>query len=160
MNIVAFQTSSGPSVSVFRFFIPRPPMSARQSSSHKRSPLRLTNARLMHSGLFIVILARFFVSPVVALVTNRTIDDTFGDPITGQQVVFMPSTPGIWKTQDCTDCVLNPDASNAFGGTYTSATYFPALRSMFATLTFQGTPIHPRFPSSGFTFYFRKKKLV
>ncbi|KAF5331005.1 hypothetical protein D9619_005240 [Psilocybe cf. subviscida] len=99
--------------------------------------------RSMHRGLLIGILTWYSVSPgVVAVPTNWTIDDTFGDPITGRNVLFLPSTQGVWKTQDCSDCALYPDTNQAFMGTYTAATYHPSLGSISATLTFQGTAIY------------------
>lgn len=103
--------------------------------------------------LLLAIMAWSLVSPMVALPSNRTIDDTFGDPFTGLNVDFFPSTQGVWKTENCSDCALYPNTSQAFMGTYTAATYHPELGSISATLTFEGTAVHD--PCSFWWTHFR-----
>ncbi|KAF5330548.1 hypothetical protein D9619_005238 [Psilocybe cf. subviscida] len=96
----------------------------------------------MHWGFVMAIFAWHYVSPAVALISNRTIDDALGDSVTGQKVVFLPSTQGVWSNQDCIGCALNPDTTKAFDSTYTAATYNSGLGSISATLKFQGTAIY------------------
>jgi hypothetical protein len=109
----------------------------------------VVNRRPLHRGHFIVIFAWYCVSPAIALVSNRTIDDGLGDSVTGQKILFLPTTQGVWNNQNCVGCALNPDTTKAFGGTYTAATYNSGLGSISATLNFQGAPILVRLPSSG-----------
>lgn len=113
----------------------------------RQSPLWPISAGLICGDLFMIILTWFLVLPAVAVPNNRTIDDTFGDFVTGQKVVYTPSTPLTWKTQDCTDCLLNPEVNNAHNGTYTAATCYPALGSMSINLTFTGMTTHLCLPS-------------
>jgi hypothetical protein len=74
--------------------------------------------------------------PRAALV-NRTIDDTFGDSVTGQTPVYLPTTP--WAGPSCTTCAIVPNKSLAFDGTWTAATYNPNLfNNMNITFSFTG----------------------
>jgi hypothetical protein len=72
-------------------------------------------------------------------VVNRSIDDGFGDSVTGQMPVFWPTLPGIWANQSCVDCAIKPPSSEAFNGTYTAATYHPdTLESISIMFDFTG----------------------
>ena len=75
---------------------------------------------------------------VLAGIVNRTIDDGFGDSVTLQKVTYLPTTSNVWQNQLCTGCAIQPDISRAFMGTYTAATYHPALGSMSITMKFNG----------------------
>ncbi len=77
--------------------------------------------------------------------TNRSIDDTNGDIITGFKPVYSPSTVGVWKNAECADCAVIPDKALAFDGTWTSATYNPSLEEMSVDLQFNGTAFLLRF---------------
>lgn len=79
----------------------------------------------------------FFLQASVAIESNRTIDDTIGDSVTGRIPTYLPSA-GVWEKTDCTGCVLQPDRVMAFNGTWTTATYDPNLKSMSAELAFKG----------------------
>ncbi|KAF9065715.1 hypothetical protein BDP27DRAFT_1154044, partial [Rhodocollybia butyracea] len=71
------------------------------------------------------------------------IDDGFGDSVTGQKPVFLPTTPGIWANQDCTGCSIQPPTSDAFDGTYTAATYHPTtISNISITFDFIGTALY------------------
>ena len=70
-------------------------------------------------GLFTLLL----VCTTRAFLVNRTIDDTNGDPITRLTPVYLPKGP--WNGQNCTSCAINPNASLAFDGTWSAATYNP-----------------------------------
>lgn len=57
-----------------------------------------------------------------AALVNVTVDDTFGDPSTGKQVVYSPQ--GAWQPgQFCTTCTAHPDKSLAFNGTWHDSTF-------------------------------------
>ncbi|KAF9030411.1 hypothetical protein BDP27DRAFT_1246162 [Rhodocollybia butyracea] len=73
---------------------------------------------------------------------NRSIDDGFGDSVTGQKPVFLPITPGVWANQSCTSCAIQPPTSDAFDNTYTAATYHPALDNISITFDFTGTAVY------------------
>ncbi|KAJ3903873.1 hypothetical protein F5879DRAFT_802781 [Lentinula edodes] len=89
----------------------------------------------------------FNVAAVTGAV-NRSIDDTLGDSVTGQRPIFLPTTPGVWEDETC--------AGNAFGGTYTAATYNSGLQNISITFDFTGTAIYVYFilannPAPGIT---------
>lgn len=67
----------------------------------------------------------FYIGYTTALETNRTIDDEFGDSVTGQKPIFLPATPGIWEGETCTGCRFQPDKAVAFKGTWNAATFRP-----------------------------------
>ncbi|KAF9065722.1 hypothetical protein BDP27DRAFT_1158811, partial [Rhodocollybia butyracea] len=73
---------------------------------------------------------------------NRSIDDTFGDSVTGQKPVFLPTTPGVWANQSCTGCAIHPPTSEAFDGTYTATTYNSTLGYISITFDFIGTAVY------------------
>ncbi|KAM6500191.1 hypothetical protein JOM56_003205 [Amanita muscaria] len=74
-----------------------------------------------------------------AVLVNRTIDDTFGDPVTGFKPVYLPSA--AWTDQTCTGCAVQPDTKSAFEGTWTTATYCPGMHNMSITLEFTGVAV-------------------
>lgn len=74
-----------------------------------------------------------------AVLVNRTIDDTFGDPVTGFKPVYLPSA--AWTDQTCTGCAVQPDTKSAFEGTRTTATYCPGMHNMSITLEFTGVAV-------------------
>lgn len=99
-------------------------------------------------------LATFSLSTVWSLVelplasaqlVNVTIDDTFGDQLTGTTITYLP--PDVWKLgQDCSDCFAKLDQTKVSNGTWHDGTFSavaenngPANRLLTATVTFQGT---------------------
>ncbi|KAK0184715.1 hypothetical protein F5146DRAFT_987590 [Armillaria mellea] len=80
---------------------------------------------------------------------NYTIDDTFGDELTGVKVQYTPygqpeneSVP-VWNNAlQCSGCAIVPDTSLAMNRTWTGATYDQSLTYMSAELTFHGTAIY------------------
>lgn len=62
-----------------------------------------------------------------AAATNRTIDDEFGDSVTGQKAIFLPTTAGIWEGQECAGCRVQPNRDIAFEGTWNAATFRPEV---------------------------------
>ncbi|KAF8350376.1 hypothetical protein F5887DRAFT_1208434 [Amanita rubescens] len=85
------------------------------------------------------LLALLLVCTTQAVLVNRTIDDTYGDNITGQKPVYQPNGP--WHGVECSDCATNPNASLAFDGTWTAATYHPVINNMNITFSFTGVAI-------------------
>ena len=86
-------------------------------------------------GLFTLLL----VCTTGAHLVNRTIDDTNGDPTTGLKPIYLPNGP--WNGPSCTGCAIqvNPNASMAFDGTWTAASYNPGLiNNVNITFSFTG----------------------
>ncbi|EPT00117.1 hypothetical protein FOMPIDRAFT_1123161 [Fomitopsis schrenkii] len=68
---------------------------------------------------------------------NRTIDDTYGDSITGLQVVYSG-----WNTgQLCPGCAVQPDASATFEGSWHDTTSWNGDAPPSATMRFNGTAV-------------------
>ena len=76
------------------------------------------------------------VSTTRARLVNKTIDDTYGDPITGRAPVYLPN--GCWNSQNCFGCVINPNASLPFDGTWSAATYHSGQNDLDITFSFTG----------------------
>lgn len=90
--------------------------------------------------MLILLLGVVFVLNVVLAATNRTIDDTLGDSVTGSRPKYSP-VPGVWEDATCKGCAIQPDPSLAFDGTWTAATYNPNI-STSIELNFKGTAIY------------------
>ncbi|KAF8711510.1 hypothetical protein AX14_013227 [Amanita brunnescens Koide BX004] len=87
-------------------------------------------------GLFTLLL---LVCTTRAVLVNRTIDDTNGDPTTGLRPIYLPNGP--WNGVSCSNCAINPNASLAFDKTWSAATYNPGLKNMNITFSFTGVAI-------------------
>ncbi|KAJ7625525.1 hypothetical protein FB45DRAFT_67865 [Roridomyces roridus] len=74
----------------------------------------------------------------VAVVTNRTIDDTYGDLVTGAMPFYAPAS--AWNPSNCTGCFVQPDPSQLLNGTRHDSTARGATSSV--TLQFSGTAIY------------------
>ncbi|KAJ7601220.1 hypothetical protein C8J56DRAFT_28763 [Mycena floridula] len=74
--------------------------------------------------------------------TNRTIDDTLGDSLTGLRPVYFPSTAGAWRDATCSDCYIIPAPALAFAGTWTSCTATEDIPLATAELSFKGTAVY------------------
>lgn len=91
------------------------------------------------SALRLLVLTSLATSPSLAAITNRTIDDTNGDSITSQRVIYRPNSGGIWNNMVCPLCAIRPDPVQAFSGTWTEATYFKQTKDpISATFSFTG----------------------
>ncbi|RXW12972.1 hypothetical protein EST38_g12881 [Candolleomyces aberdarensis] len=90
----------------------------------------------------VALLWAYLYLPALAVLVNRTIDDTAGDSVTGAKPIFFPADRGLWKDQTCIDCLINPDVRLVFGNTYTAATYIPELGKMSISMRFNGTAIY------------------
>lgn len=102
--------------------------------------------RMVHSAhrgsrrtiCILLLLVRFSL----ATLTNRTIDDSNGDSVTGLQPVFAPAS-GAWHTgQSCPGCLVQPDENQVFDHTWHGVTASPPDPSpRNVTLTFNGTAL-------------------
>ncbi|KAJ7601219.1 hypothetical protein C8J56DRAFT_880732 [Mycena floridula] len=82
-----------------------------------------------------------FLFTTVFAATNRTIDDTLGDSLTGVRPVYFPSTIGVWNAT-CPDCRIIPIPSLAFAGTWTACTATDDIPLATVELSFKGTAIY------------------
>ncbi|KAJ7191770.1 hypothetical protein GGX14DRAFT_528638 [Mycena pura] len=75
-----------------------------------------------------------------AAISNRTIDDTYGDAITG----FIPIyTSANWNVgQNCSRCFVRPDPHQAFDSSWHDITYYVGDEPPSVTLEFTGTAIY------------------
>jgi len=73
------------------------------------------------------------------ILVNRTIDDTYGDSVTGLKPLYFPSTAGIWAHPTWQDCLLKPDPARAYNQTFSAATGGSDGRGFVsATFSFNG----------------------
>ncbi|KAF5373809.1 hypothetical protein D9758_000977 [Tetrapyrgos nigripes] len=106
--------------------------------------------------LLLVFLSDVFVAARVHAV-NRTIDDTTGDLVTGVRPIFLPVTEAWQTAESCAvegvgeACVLRPDETLAFDGTWTAATHKSGEEDRSIILQFHGTAIYVYFilPTDG-----------
>jgi len=82
-------------------------------------------------------LITIYLQPVAAALFNRTIDDHFGDSVSGVVPVYYP-VQGAWNDQTCAGCAIKPETSLAFMRTYSAATFNPRLISIGITMQFSG----------------------
>jgi len=67
---------------------------------------------------------------------NQTIDDQFGDSLTGRVPVFWPSP---WANQTSSGYyALKPDVTQVYNGTYSATTYYPSMGSVGISMNFTG----------------------
>ncbi|KAK7042018.1 hypothetical protein R3P38DRAFT_2511187 [Favolaschia claudopus] len=88
-----------------------------------------------------------FCGLVSSLAINRTIDDVFGDSVTGDMVQYLPQVPAsegsLWFNQTtCSGCLNVPEASLTFDHTWTAARYLADVGSMSISLKFTGNAIY------------------
>ncbi|KAF5386746.1 hypothetical protein D9615_001536 [Tricholomella constricta] len=83
--------------------------------------------------------------------TNRTIDDTLGDSVTGTTPIYKP---GRWQGPECTGCAIQPPLDNVFERTYSALTYRnedPYYASgMSIEFSFKGTAVYVFFILANF----------
>lgn len=79
-------------------------------------------------------LARFSV----AALTNRTIDDQFGDSVTGLVPTYSPAS--AWSQgANCTGCGVQLDALNTYDGSWHDSTHTPGdAEPRVVDITFNG----------------------
>ncbi|KAG6840976.1 hypothetical protein C0991_002958 [Blastosporella zonata] len=95
------------------------------------------------------VLSLLFLPFARSAVTNRTIDDTAGDLITGAKPIYM-NVP--WETPACGGCKIKPPLDDVFMQTYSALTYmqekFPFMSIQFS---FQGIFFLSAFVKEGST---------
>jgi hypothetical protein len=73
----------------------------------------------------------------LAALVNQTIDDYFGDPITGTFAIYSPAN--LWQQGNgCTGCLVQPDVSKAFDGTWHDSTFLVGGATRTVSVTFTG----------------------
>ncbi|KAJ6562193.1 hypothetical protein B0H19DRAFT_942719 [Mycena capillaripes] len=78
---------------------------------------------------------------------NRTIDDVFGDSVTGVMVQYLPEVPAsdepLWINQtSCAGCLNVPDATLTLDNTWSAARYLANVGSLSLSMKFTGTSIY------------------
>ncbi|KAH9914656.1 uncharacterized protein BXZ73DRAFT_81622 [Epithele typhae] len=94
-----------------------------------------------------VLLHGLLESSANARSVNRTVDDTFGDSVTGVKPVYSPANHWNVGTQ-CTVCNITPknvDVNQMLDGSWHSTTYRPGSPAVEATITFTGTAVYVYF---------------
>ncbi|OCH86691.1 hypothetical protein OBBRIDRAFT_737547 [Obba rivulosa] len=89
------------------------------------------------------LLSLSFVIPVSAVLQNVTIDDTNGDPFTGQQFVYLPEDK--WAAgQDCPTCAAQPDPSRVMDQSWHDSSHWANDSNTIpsASVIFQGTALY------------------
>lgn len=73
----------------------------------------------------------------LAALVNQTIDDYFGDPITGTFPIYSPAN--LWQQGNgCTGCLVQPDVSIPFDGTWHDSTFLVGGATRSVSVTFTG----------------------
>lgn len=76
-----------------------------------------------------------------ALYVNRTIDDEYGDSVTGLKPQYSP--PDVWNQGSlCEDCSIKLDSSHVLNGTWHDATQVDGDSVRSITMHFNGTAIY------------------
>ncbi|KAH9922999.1 hypothetical protein B0H21DRAFT_701362 [Amylocystis lapponica] len=78
-----------------------------------------------------------------ASLQNVTVDDTYGDPLTGEMFVYAPTAE--WSIgQDCSSCTAHVDANDAYNGTWHDNSAFEATNNhpSNASISFNGTAVY------------------
>lgn len=77
-----------------------------------------------------------------ATLTNRTIDDEYGDEVTGLVPGYSPAA--AWKQgSTCTSCYIHADTNQAYRGTWHDSTHTPGdAEPRIISLSFNGTAIY------------------
>lgn len=87
------------------------------------------------------IISRSFPFAFAAL-QNITIDDTYGDPVTGAQFSYSPANQ--WSAQPgCSDCEAQPNANDAYNHTWHDTSFLPteSPAPLNASITFTGNNV-------------------
>lgn len=70
--------------------------------------------------------------------SNQTIDDQFGDSVTGRIPNFWSDLTSPWANETCGGCAIKLDVTQVYKGTYSAATYHPDLGSLGVGMQFNG----------------------
>ncbi|TBU46568.1 hypothetical protein BD309DRAFT_840655, partial [Dichomitus squalens] len=82
---------------------------------------------------------------VSATLVNVTIDDTFGDPATGDQISYAPE--GTWQPVSCAGCTAKPNPSQVSNSTWHEGTFNPdgargSDQLLSAAVSFEGVAVY------------------
>ncbi len=88
-----------------------------------------------------ILLFALFLDWGQALSVNRTIDNRYGDSVTGQLPLYMP---GPWSEGDqCPGCHAQPDPKQCYNGTWSDTTHHDGLDDgQNVTVQFTGTAVY------------------
>ncbi|KAH8102713.1 hypothetical protein BXZ70DRAFT_1006614 [Cristinia sonorae] len=89
--------------------------------------------------LAITIPSLWFLRAVSSRSVNHTIDDQFGDEVTGQMVLYGGNQFKVGN--GCIDCFEKPDSTLAYHGSWHDASFVPGP-PITATFTFSGTAVY------------------
>jgi len=74
------------------------------------------------------------------VISNRTIDDQFGDSVSGVLPSYSPIR--FWEAgASCSNCSVHPDPAFAFNHTWHDSSQFPGEQSVSVSLEFTGTAV-------------------
>jgi len=84
---------------------------------------------------------------VLSVLTNISIDDASSDPLTGTRITYglTNDVTGGWNVgQACSGCFAQPDASQAFNGTWHDSSYSPTREGEipYAFVSFTGVAVY------------------
>lgn len=88
-------------------------------------------------------IALLVMFPIMAMAepTNRTIDDTLSDSVTGQLPDYVPGEDFAWHGINCS-CAIKPSTTSAFDGTWMAVIYNPTiLNTLSVSFSFEGLSI-------------------
>lgn len=100
-----------------------------------------TNALMVKLELTLPVFLCYLIATAqiaFAAQVNRSIDDTYGDSVTGDRPTYLPTTGGVWADATCQGCAIQPNPSLAFDGSWTASTYHPALNEISFQFQFTG----------------------
>ncbi|KAJ6592291.1 hypothetical protein DFH09DRAFT_1306165 [Mycena vulgaris] len=89
--------------------------------------------------LFYILLGQ--IARTAATLSNRTIDDTKGDIVSGLLPVYSPAA-SFSLNSNCSKCSVKLDPSQVFDGTWHDSSQLPGGKPVSITLSFHGTAIY------------------
>ncbi|PIL31265.1 hypothetical protein GSI_05963 [Ganoderma sinense ZZ0214-1] len=92
----------------------------------------------------IILPSLLFPYPVSSALVNRTIDDEYGDSVTGALPVFGPDASYWHQGSTCSACHITPfiDKTQPFDGTWHDGTYNPDGPDLTISFSFTGTAVY------------------
>ncbi|KZT24560.1 hypothetical protein NEOLEDRAFT_1094376 [Neolentinus lepideus HHB14362 ss-1] len=105
-----------------------------------RVSLRLMRRKLFYPASLLLLLHRSHVA--WATLTNRTIDDQYGDEVSGLVPGYSPAASWA-QGSTCTGCFIHADPSQAYRGTWHDSTHTPGdAEPRVIYISFNGTAIY------------------
>ncbi|KZT18125.1 hypothetical protein NEOLEDRAFT_1080931 [Neolentinus lepideus HHB14362 ss-1] len=102
----------------------------------------MTGPNNLHTLLSFLLAILHYAWPVLGG-TNRTIDDQWGDSVTGILPTYLPANDTWQQGANCSSCYSRPNASLAYDGSWHDVSYIPGGPApMVARFTFDGTAIY------------------